>query len=448
MSTIFQIEIRKTLQLALPIIVAQVGIVLMGVTDSIVVGRLLGPTALGAAGIAVSISFLIGCIAIGGLSVVAPMISKARVESGEGEVNRLYRAALKASLWLSVGLSVIGWFSVQYFEIFRQTPEITRLAREFLLILLISNVFVYIFVAVKQLADGLSHTNVAMKITLAGVLLNLVFNLLLIEGNLGFPKLGLQGSATATLLTRILMMVGILFFVCRDRVFSPYLNKIHNTLATNALTLKILRLAIPTGLQFFFEIAAFSMAVVMMGWLGEDRLAAHQIVISVASVTYMAASGVAFSGAIRVGEGWGLQDAARVRTSGNAALLLVTSFMTLCMLLMIVFDRFWIGLYISGQETVVSIAVQLMVVAAIFQVSDGFQVVSAALLRGLSDVNMPTLITLFAYWAIALPGGYYLAFHAGMDAVGIWIGLWAGLTMSGILLTLRFYYLAKRLAAV
>jgi MATE family multidrug resistance protein len=206
----------------------------------------------------------------------------------------------------------------------------------------------------------------------------------------------------------------------------------------------IFKIGVPSGLQFFFEIAAFSLAVIMMGWLGENQLAAHQIAINVASTTYMMASGLGIAGGIRVGEGRGLKDVRKIRFSGNVALLLVIIFMTIMMLLIFVFNRFFVELYISDNE-VIKIAMQLMLVAAIFQLSDGIQVVSLGILRGIADVNIPTWITMFAYWVISLPLGYFLAFKMEMDAIGIWVGLLAGLTVSAVLLTGRFYFLIKKM---
>lgn len=437
-------EVKKTVRVAIPIMIAQLGVILMGVTDNVVVGRLLGKTALGAAGIANSIAFLIGSIAIGGLSVVAPLISKAKAEHNTSEINRLFRAAVKVATIFGISLGFIGLISAYFFDIFQQPAEITQLAPSFLLILILSNIPLFLFQAGKQLSDGLSHTSVAMFLTLMGLIINLIFNLLLINGELGFPKLGLNGSAVSTLLTRILMAVAMFLYLYRTKTFKNYLAEKYNLLKTSDLVKLIFSLGIPSGLQFFFEIAAFSLAVVMMGWLGTDRLAAHQVAINIGAVTYMTASGIGYAGAIRVGEGRGLESISKIRMSGNAAIFLVVIFMTIMMSVMIIFDKTLVEFYIKDAQ-VLSIALKLLVICAIFQLSDGVQVVALGVLRGISDVNIPTWITMFAYWVVALPLGYYLAFPAKMDAVGIWIGLLAGLTASAVLNTARFYYLLKRL---
>jgi MATE family multidrug resistance protein len=440
----YQEEIKKTFLLALPIVIAQLGVVLMGVTDNIMVGRYIGKVGLGSAGIANSMSFLIASIGIGGLSVVAPLISKAKAERNIVEINRLFRAGIQVALWFSLILGVVGFICIYFFEIFQQSPEINLQAPTFMAIIIVSNAFMFVFAAAKQLSDGLSRTYVAMMITVLGLVLNLIFNIVLINGYLGFPKMGLNGSAASTLITRILMMIAMFAYLFNTKTFKKYLHVKYKSLKVNDLVLIIFKIGVPSGLQFFFEIAAFSLAVIMMGWLGENQLAAHQIAINVASTTYMMASGLGIAGGIRVGEGRGLKDVRKIRFSGNVALLLVIIFMTTMMLLIFVFNRFFVELYISDNE-VIKIAMQLMLVAAIFQLSDGIQVVSLGILRGIADVNIPTWITMFAYWVISLPLGYFLAFKMEMDAIGIWVGLLAGLTVSAVLLTGRFYFLIKKM---
>ncbi len=440
----YQEEIKKTFLLALPIVIAQLGVVLMGVTDNIMVGRYIGKIGLGSAGIANSMSFLIASIGMGGLSVVAPLISKAKAERNVPEINRLFRAGIKVSLWFSVILGIVGFVCIYYFKIFQQSPEINEQAPAFMAIIIVSNAFMFVFAAAKQLSDGLSRTYVAMMITVFGLILNLIFNIVLINGYFGFPKMGLLGSAASTLITRILMMLALLAYLFNTKTFKKYLHKKYKSLETNDLVIMIFKIGVPSGLQFFFEIAAFSLAVIMMGWLGENQLAAHQIAINVASTTYMMASGLGIAGGIRVGEGRGLKDIRKIRFSGNVALLLVVIFMTAMMLIILAFNRFLVELYISDNE-VIEIAIRLMLVAAVFQLSDGVQVVSLGILRGISDVNIPTWITMFAYWGLSLPLGYLLAFNFRMDAIGIWFGLLAGLTASAVLLTVRFYYLIKKL---
>ncbi|GAB3737298.1 MATE family efflux transporter [Spirosoma lituiforme] len=445
---VYRAEFADTLRLSIPIIIAQLGVVLMGVTDNLFVGRLLGSVSLGAAGLANSISFLMSSIGVGGLSVVAALVSKANNRATDqagspAAVNRLFRAGLRVSLLLSVlvgGLSVLLAYN---FGLFGQTPEVTRLSRDFMLILSASLLPLLVFVATRQLCDGLRYPRVAMAITLSALGVNALLNYVFIEGAGPFPALGLMGSAMATLLSRVFMAVAMLVYVYRTPNFRIYLKKEFNSLPVATEAWAILRLGIPGGLTFFFEVATFSLAVVIVGWLGEAQLAAHQIAINMASVTYMMATGISSAAAIRVSAAVGQSSRMGVLRAGIAAFLLSVSFMSLAALVFLTANNWLVTLYIRDNPDVMAIAASLVIMAGFFQLSDGIQVVALGGLRGLSDVNVPTLITLFSYWVVALPLSYVLAFPFGMDAVGVWIGLLAGLSIAAVLLTWRFFRRAK-----
>jgi multidrug resistance protein, MATE family len=442
--SVYRREISETISLSLPIVIAQLGVILMGVTDNIMVGRFLGATALGAAGLANSLSFLVSSIGVGGLGVVASLISQAKGQENTADIARIFKAGLRVALILGVVLGVISAIIGHYFELFGQTAEITALSKPFMYILSVSIVPLFLFIATRQLSDGLSKTQVAMFITVSALGVNWLFNYLLINGIWIFPEMGLNGSATATLIARFFMATAILTYVYKSGQFDHYLQKFA-TIDLQPLVQKILRMAIPTGFQFFFEIAAFSLAVVMIGWLGENQLAAHQIAINLASTTYMMATGIAAAGAIRVGRAFGQQDKVAVFRAGTAVLLLVVAFMGLCCLLFLTSNNFLVTLYLENNPPVMQIAAGLVIIAGFFQLSDGVQVVALGALRGLNDINVPTLITLVAYWVLALPLSYVLGFTFKMDVTGVWIALSAGLTFSAVFLTVRFYWLLKKL---
>jgi MATE family multidrug resistance protein len=442
---IYKPEFIDTLRLSIPIIIAQLGVVLMGVTDNLFVGNLLGAVPLGAAGLATSISFLMSSIGVGGLAVGAALISKANSQNHAAGINRLFRAGLRVALLLSVvlgGLSVILAFN---FRLFGQTPQVARLASSFMVILSASLVPLLIFVAARQLCDGLRYPRVAMAITLSALAVNALFNYLLITGAGPFPALGLMGSATATLISRSFMAGAMLLYIYRANRFKPYLYIAFNKLPCADDVWTILRLGIPGGLTFFFEIATFSLAVVIVGLLGEDQLAAHQIAINMASVTYMMATGISSAAAIRVGSALGRKNRESIWRAGIAAFILSVSFMSITAVVFLTANDWLVTLYIRDNPNVMQIAASLVVMAGFFQLSDGIQVVALGGLRGLADVNVPTLITLFSYWGVALPLSYVLAFPFGMDAVGVWVGLLAGLSVAAVLLAWRFFRRARRI---
>jgi multidrug resistance protein, MATE family len=439
----YRFEFTKTIQLAIPIIIAQLGIVLMGVADNIMVGRLLGKVALGTAGIANSVAFLIASLVVGGMSVVAPLISKAKAERNSAEINRLFRASMWVAGGYSVFLSAIGFLAAYFFPVFQQPEVINQHAPQFLVVIILSNIPMYFFVAAKQLTDGLGYTKMAMTVTVIGLVFNVIANYLLITGVGIFPEMGLLGAAYATFASRCIMLIGMLWFILKNRSFLPYFRTAYKTLAIQELIKTIYRLSIPGGLQFFFEIGAFAFAVIMMGWLGDVPLAAHQVAINIAATAYMMATGIAAAGSIRVGNGRGEKSFANILRSGNVALILVGIFMFLTMIVIIVLDEPLIKLYITDTD-VLALAVELLFIAALFQLSDGLQAVGLGILRGLSDVALPTFITLFAYWGLALPIGYWLGFHENQGAVGIWVGLFIGLTVAAVLLIARFYWILSK----
>ncbi|GAB4033105.1 MATE family efflux transporter [Spirosoma jeollabukense] len=442
---LFLTELIDTLRLSVPIIIAQLGVVLMGVTDNLFVGRLLGAVPLGAAGLANSFSFLMSCVGVGALPVVAALVSKANSQNDPATINRLFRAGLRVALLLSIVLGALSALLAYNFSLFGQTPQVTLLARDFMLILSVSLLPLLVFVAARQLCDGLRYPRVAMTITLSALLINALFNYLLIKGAGPFPALGLMGSACATLLSRTFMAGAMLAYIYRAPRFNTFLRTEFNSLPSAQDAWLILRLGVPGGLTFFFEVATFSLAVVIVGWLGEAQLAAHQIAINMASVTYMMATGISSAAAIRVSAAVGRGSREGVWRAGMAAFALSVGFMSIAALIFLTANNWLVLLYIRDNPAVIAIASSLVIMAGIFQLSDGVQVVALGGLRGLSDVNVPTLITLFSYWVVALPLSYVLAFPFKMDAIGVWVGLLAGLSIAAVLLTWRFFRRVKHI---
>ncbi|RYF64252.1 MAG: MATE family efflux transporter, partial [Cytophagaceae bacterium] len=269
-------DLSDTLRLSIPIVIAQLSTVLMGVTDNLFVGRLLGAIPLGAAGLANSMSFLLSSIGIGGLTVVAALVSQANGRGSAADVHRSYRAGIRVALLLSLALGVVVAVVAMNFQWLGQTAEVNALAKPFMLILSASNVPLFIFIAARQLCDGLRFPRVAMTITIGALLLNALFNYLFILGIGPFPKLGTQGSAVATLLSRVFMALAMLWYIRRSPNFRAYFSVDFARLPIASDVRTILKLGLPSGLTFFFEIALFTAAMVIIGWLGADRLAAHQ----------------------------------------------------------------------------------------------------------------------------------------------------------------------------
>ncbi|MDO1445298.1 MATE family efflux transporter [Rhodocytophaga aerolata] len=441
MRRLYRPDIAATLKISVPIIIAQLGTVLMGVADNIQVGKL-GAAPIAAAGIANSVYFLIAIIGMGTLSVIAPQVAAAYGKDDKQECSYLLRTGVRLGLFFGVGLCLVIVLLSYNFHWFRQTPEVEALAVEYLQIIGMSVIPMLFFLAIKQFSDGLSYTRVAMVITLIGLVLNVFFNWVFIFGKLGMPAWGLNGAGFATLLVRIFMAIAMLVYIFRAPMFRAFTQPPPADYSYLPLIRRILKLGLPGGFQLFFEVAAFSGAAIIAGWLGTVPLAAHQIAINLASVTYMVAAGIGAAGGIRVGQAFGIGSQPKIVRAGTVSLTLAVIFMSLTCILFLSLNYFLVRLYIQDIE-VVSLAASLVIIGGFFQLSDGVQVVGLGILRGIEDVNVPTVIALVAYWVIGLPLGYILAFTFHMNVQGIWIGLLAGLTVSAVLLTFRFYKLSS-----
>jgi MATE family multidrug resistance protein len=269
-------------------------------------------------------------------------------------------------------------------------------------------------------------------------LLNVLLNWVLIYGNLGAPALGLEGSGWATLTARTVLALALLAYVTRAsalRAFQPAHWK--RAFETNRLT-GLIKLGMPVGAQHFFEVSAFASAAIMMGWISADAIAAHQIAISCAALTFMSALGIGAAASIRVGHAYGARQFARMRRIGFSAVVLAGTIMGAFGIMFAMAGRPIAGLFIES-STVVALTAQLLIVAAVFQVADGVQVTSISALRGLSDVRVPAMIAVIAYWFVALPIGSILAFRTSLGAVGMWVGLASGLAAAAIGLAWRFH---------
>ena len=431
-------ELKSTFYLGVPIVVGQLGLVLMGVGDTVQVGRL-GAAPIAASGFANAMFWIVSIVGIGSMMVLGPQVAMAKAKNDFAECNRILRASLVlGAVWglLTCGVFVLLAFHFQWFG---QKPEVQALAVEYSFLVAASAIPLMVFAALRQFTDGLSFSRVTMVITLGGMVLDVFLNWVFINGKLGMPALGLNGAGLTTIISRVAMAAGLGLYISRDTIFRPFVSVVsHNPIMP--LLLKLTRLGLPGGLQLFFEIAAFSGATVMAGWLGTAQQAAHAVALNMASVSYMMAAGISSAGAIRVGQSMAVRSRSGIVRSGTAALLLSVAFMGCTCLVFILIPGFLTRLYTTDAQ-VVAYAASLLVIAGFFQLSDGMQVVGLGVLRGIADVNVPTYITVVAYWVIGLPMAYVFAFPLGMDIQGVWYGLLLGLSVSALLLLARFYRL-------
>ena len=439
-------HIKRTLELSYPVIVGQLGFIMMGVVDSLMVG-VLGPVPLAAASLGNSITLLIFIVGIGVSFAVTPLVAISVGAKKYSECGIYFRQSLLVNITFGLILMSVTIACSELIIYLDQPVEVIASAKSYTIILGLSAIPMMLFQTYKQFIEGLSIMKPAMIITIFANIVNAFTNWILIFGNLGFPELGLDGAGWATFSSRLFMASGLMIYVMNKQFFKQYDVSFHFKNINIPVIKKILSLGFPSGVQYFFEVGAFAFAVIMIGWLGTDQLAAHQIAINLASISFMVVLGLSTAGSIRVGNAVGEQNVKRIRQAGFTTILIAICFMALSGVAFVVFRNFLPMLYIND-ETVISIASSLLIIAALFQLSDGVQAVGIGILRGLTDVKIPTAITFFAYWVVGLPTGYILGFNFGYDVQGVWIGLLAGLTTSAVLLTFRFNLKSKKIISV
>lgn len=436
-------HIRRLFVIAYPVMLSHLGHIAVGVADSVMVGQI-GAIQLAAVSLANSVFVLALMFGLGVSYGLTPLVAAADGQGQKERIARLLKHSLFINVLFGIGLFALVVLSVPFLYRLDQPPEVVELASPYLWVVGASMIPFMFFQGYKQLIEGLGFTRQAMVITLIANLVNVGLNYLLIFGHFGFPELGLTGAAWATLISRILMAVTMAVFFYRSRLFRAYQRTTKGL--KKKFIRKLLSLGVPMGFQYVFEVGAFSGAAIMVGWISANALAAHQIAINLASVSYMVASGFAAAATVRVGNQLGHGYFKSMRRAGFIAVGLVMIMMLCFALSFVAGQYFFPSLYVQNDE-VIEIAASLIVIAAFFQLSDGIQVVGLGTLRALEDVKIPTLITLLAYWVIGLPGGYILAFHYNLGVKGIWWSLFAGLTTAAVLLSLRFHKLSKRIIA-
>jgi multidrug resistance protein, MATE family len=434
-------ELRPTLALAFPIIVGHMSQMLIGLTDNAFIGRV-GTVPLAAAAFTHGVFGVFYVVGIGlllGAGVFAARDHGAGDEAGCAAWFRHGRA-----LAFAVGLGALGLMGLlsTQLSLFGQPPEVIAIVRPFFLLIAASVVPALVFQVQRQFAESFGRPWVPMAIILADVALNAFFNWVLVFGHLGFPALGLVGSGLATLLARLVAVVAIDAWLRR----SPHFAGVRAARWAGweqARFIQLLRLGGPAGGMLLFEAGVFSAAALMMGWLGTVALAAHQIALGCASFAFMFPLGMSMAVSLRISRAQGEGRPETVRAIGFGALGTGLLFMAGCALLFVGAGRVITAGFTAAPD-VAALATRLLVVAALFQLFDGGQVICVGALRGLHDVRVPTVITFVAYWVISLPIGYGLAFHTALGPVGVWVGLAIGLGSAAVLLGWRFHHKTRR----
>lgn len=430
-------EYKKTFLLAYPISLTYLGHILTGLVDNIMVGQI-GADKLAASSLANNVTVLPMVFGLGLSYGLTPLIANAHGENNNEKINSLQQSALFINFAFGLLIFLFLFNASWIFQYLDQDQLIVEMAIPYTQILALSMIPYMIFQNHKQFADGLSLTKVSMYIGIGSNVVNVILNYGMIFGKMGFPEYGLMGASYATLIARALMAIGMILAIKYLKRFSSFDLQIIGRNIWNTDNFKrYLNLGIPSGLQMFFEVGAFSISAIMVGWLGYKYLAAHQIAISLASATYVIAAGFGIASTIRVGRQMGAREYEKVKTVGNVGLQMAAVFMTICGLLFVLLNQFLPTLYVDD-PMVLEIASRLIIISAAFQIFDGVQVTALGALRGLSDVKWPTIIAAVAYWVFGLPFSYIMAFPLNLGVDGIWYGFILGLGIAAVALSLRF----------
>ena len=445
-------EFRYNWKLSAPVIMGMLGHTFVGLVDNIMVGQL-GSAELAAVSLGNSFFFVAMSLGIGFSTAITPLVAEADSENNFKKGKSAFKHGLFLCIVLSLLLFGMILLAKPLMYLMEQPEEVVLLTMPYLDIIAISLIPLIIFQGFKQFSDGLSLTKHAMYATIVGNLINVGLNYVLIFGKLGFPKMGIVGAGVGTLVSRLAMIAIIWTLLKNDKKASAFVTHIRLFILDSTMMKKIINLGLPSAMQMFFEVAIFTSAIWLSGLLGKNAQAANQIALNLSSMTFMIAMGLSVTAMIRVGNQKGLRNYVELQRIAKSIFLMGIMFASVFALLFLIFHDIFPALYLdlddvnnySDNQEVVSIASKLLLVAALFQISDSAQVIFLGALRGLQDVKIPTLLTFIAYWMIGFPTSYFLGKETAYGSTGIWIGLLVGLASASIFLYLRFIYLTNRL---
>lgn len=441
----YKFHYRSNLKLAVPVVISQLGLTLVHTADSVIVGHFAGTIPLAAVALVNSIFTVVMVIGIGISYGLTPLIARENGKRNFEECGRLLYNSLIINAIIGLLLYLLVYFgSILIIGNMDQDPEVVRVAKPYLSLLSLSIIPLMIFMTFKQFAEGLGFTRQAMRISLWGNVLNVALGIILVKGMFGISPMGVSGVGWSTLADRTVMALVMAIYVIRSKTFTYYLQSFTIKSLNLFHSVNILKIGTPVALQYTFEVGAFSAAAIFIGTIGAVEQAAHQVAINLASTTYMMASGISAAATIKTGNNYGKEDFKNLRLSAISSYHIVLIFMSVAAVLFIGLNQFLPRIYTSDQAVIIA-ASQLLIIAGFFQLFDGAQVVGLGILRGIGDVNVPTIITFIAYWVFGLPMGYYLGIVLGLGASGIWYGLTLGLLISAGLIFIRFQYFSRKL---
>ncbi len=422
-------ELRAVVRLAAPVILVQVGQMLMGVVDTMMLGRV-SELALAAGALGNSVAFGLVVLPMGMLMALDPLVAQAWGGGDRRRLGRIFQQGLILATVLTVPLSLAMWDTEGALAALGQKPELLAGSSSYLRAVVPGNLPFLLFVAVRQTLQAMSMVRPAVIAIVVGNVANVVANYALIFGHFGFPRLGVVGSGLSTSFSRWVMLAVLLAAAARQ--VRPHLQVRRSAWRLGGLA-HLLRLGIPIGVQLSLEMWLFMAVALMMGAMGARELAGHQIALNLAAITYMVPLGVAGAAATRVGNAIGRGSQTDARRSAAVTLCVGAAVMSVSAAAFSLFPGFLARLFTPGPE-VIATAALLIPIAGAFQIFDGLQVVAAGVLRGIADTRVPAFFALVGYWFLGLPLAWLLAFRTELGPRGLWWGLTLGLASAAVML--------------
>jgi MATE family multidrug resistance protein len=433
---------RATLKIAIPLILGNLTQVAYGLIDTAMIGRL-GYQELAAASLVSNVVAIPLVIGMGLMIAITPLVA---IANGKNDFQKSSHVLFNGwALSIIAGCILAGCVHLlaMYVQHMGQEPAVAALAKNYLIIMGYSLLPMMVFLATKQFTDALQFTKTAMILSLISLPINAFLCWIFIYGNLGMPALGINGAGVATLISRVLLAIAMIVVVFKHPLFNQYIQLRKQAWQVKLSTIQeMLKLGIPSSLQYCMEAGAFSISGIMVGWLGAVQQASHQVALNCASATFMASLGLSMAGSIRVSDAYGRGNVSAIAAIGKSTAIGGLLYGAFSGLLLIALGKYLP--YIFTQDAAVATtSTMLLFYAAVFQISDATQAIGVGLCRGIKDVVRPTIYVAIAYWVIGIPVGYMLAFTYNMGAAGIWIGLVVGLSVSSILVNHRFFKTIK-----
>lgn len=438
----YLLHYKELAKLGLPIMVGQLGVIILGFADTMMVGRY-GTADLAAASFVNNMFNLVIIFSTGFSYGLTPVVGGLFGRGEHLQIGRTLKNSLAVNAVMSLILMLI--MCVLYLNIHRlgQPQELLPLMRPYYLVLLVSLLFVLLFNAFKQFSDGITDTVTPMYILLGGNVLNIFGNWLLIYGNLGFPEMGLLGAGIATLFSRIMMLVVFVVIFFTAKRYAVYREGFIQGKVNREDCLQLNRIGMPVGLQMGMETASFSLTTIMVGWIGTLALAAHQVMLTVSQLGFMVYYGMAAAVAVRTSFFHGQKNISQTRDAASAGFHIILAIAVVVSAAVLIL-RSSLGALFTDNAEVIAMVAQLVVPFVIYQFGDGMQCNYSNALRGISDVKKVMLYAFVAYFLVSLPSGYFFGFILDWGLVGVWMSFPLGLTAAGLLFWNRFRKTLRR----